>query len=107
MMEHITWRLFYEVTTILSYLSPFHALNAFFNLNCRLNRLLTLFQRQIDLTHLSYKQFKHYIDILLPIVNKHQSLSIIKLGNIRTFSLETRFSTQKNRSTHPNKRAKL
>lgn len=69
---------------IFEYLSSFDALYSFMNLNMRLNRLLSLFRRQIDLTNLSYDQFIHYIDVLLPMINKEQPLYYMKLGNVRT-----------------------
>ena len=69
---------------IFEYLSLFDALNAFLNINERLNRILTSFKHQIDLTRLSYGQFIHYVEIILPILNKNHELKMIKLGDRRT-----------------------
>ena len=69
---------------IFEYLSPYDALYSFLNLNYRLNRLLILFEQQIDFTYLSHRQFMHYIKIILPMINKEQILYAVKLGNKRT-----------------------
>jgi hypothetical protein len=69
---------------ILEYLSSFHVIYSFNNLNIRLNRLLMPFKQQIDLTFLSYEQFIYYMNILLPMINTDESLYVIKLGNERT-----------------------
>lgn len=69
---------------IFKYLSPFDALYSFFDLNHRFNRLVLPFKNQIDLTYLSYKQFMHYINIILPRTNQDNPLIVMKLSNKRT-----------------------
>ena len=69
---------------IFEYLSPFDALYCFTNLNNRFNRLLTPFKRQIDLTSLSYQKVMFYMDTILPMITKEESLSVIKIGNTQT-----------------------
>ncbi|CAF1049191.1 unnamed protein product [Adineta ricciae] len=69
---------------ILRYLSVFDALFGFLNLNSRLNRLLSPFTGQIDFTSVSYEQFLHYINDILPVISKQGRLYALKLGDRRT-----------------------
>ncbi|CAF0731460.1 unnamed protein product [Rotaria sp. Silwood1] len=87
---------------IFEYLSPFDALNSFINLNIRFNRLLIPFKQQIDLTYLSYQQFINYINILLPIISKDESLYFMKLGNTRTPGQIELFNTLMHDQIHRN-----